>query len=131
MNLLKEGDIIRLETGHNVYTQMPGRYWSADPTKEQPIVMLKREATLGAPGTEHLPGLYAVTKTTFDGGGNDGHNRHDAYPNGHHVWCERIDGDKDSNQPVDFYQSGCFTAMNGEIQVVGKSVPGPRINIIF
>ena len=46
----------------------------------------------------YLAGRYVVTKTAKDGGGPsyDG-----GYPNGHHVYCRRLD---DPSARVDFYQ---------------------------
>lgn len=65
---------------------------------------------------EYLQGRYVVYKTTTDGGGT-GHGPHDVYPDGYHVFCERLaDGVR-----VDFYQTGCFTAMIEEIKPVGKA----------
>ena len=44
---------------------------------------------------------------------------HDVYPDGHHVFCVKADDDK---VRVDFYQSGCFTAMIEDIKPVGKAI---------
>jgi len=57
-------------------------------------------------------GDFVVIKTTFSGGGC-GYRLNDEYPNGHHVYCKKlIDNKYDENGiEVDFYQTGCFTAM--------------------
>ena len=54
-------------------------------------------------------GKYIVDYVYSDGGGStpDG-----GYPNGHHVFCHKID---DPSISVDFYQTGCFTAMIKDI----------------
>ena len=57
--------------------------------------------------TSIFEGEYRVVATAEDGGGT-GMGPHDVYPNGHHVFCEKKD---DPNIFVDFYQTGCFTAM--------------------
>lgn len=54
--------------------------------------------------TSIFEGEYRVVATAEDGGGMD----YSFYPNGHHVFCEKKD---DPNVFVDFYQTGCFTAM--------------------
>jgi len=58
-------------------------------------------------------GDFVVTRTSFSGGGS-GMGDHDTYPNGHHVYCQRLkaDGTFDENgTKVSFYQSGSFNAM--------------------
>lgn len=95
-SLLKVGDIIRLEPGHTVYTSR-GRGVTRTITKQ-------------------TAGNYIVEDTKSDGGGY-GHGPHDYYPNGHHVFCVSVDG----KRRVDFYQTGCFTAMIRDIKPVGKA----------
>jgi hypothetical protein len=58
-------------------------------------------------------GEFLVTKTINDGGGF-GMGRNDYYPNGHHVYCKRLNADGSFNEKgieVNFYQTGSFTAM--------------------
>lgn len=57
--------------------------------------------------TSIFEGEYRVVATAEDGRGT-GMGPHDVFPNGHHVFCEKKD---DPNIFVDFYQTGCFTAM--------------------
>lgn len=54
-------------------------------------------------------GEYAVLYAASNGGGycHDGN-----YPNGWHVYCQKMD---DPSVMVDFYQTGCFTAMIRDI----------------
>ena len=73
------------------------------------------KASFGLPG-----GKYIVYKTTFDGGGPDGGMSYNsnAYPDGHHVFCRKLDG---SGSVVDFYQTGSFTALIADIEPVGSA----------
>lgn len=66
---------------------------------------------------DYLRGKYIVYKTSEDGGGT-GHGRYDVYPDGHHVFCFKED---DETVQVDFYQTGCFTAMIEDIEPIGKA----------
>lgn len=93
MKLLQEGDVIELD-GQRVY-------------------MYGKETTA-------TKGRYLVVKTTKDGGGH-GHGQHDVFPDGHHVHCVKILFDELTKVEVDFYQSGCFTAMISNITPVAKA----------
>lgn len=112
MALLKEGDIITLKDGHEVYAKVPLHFVSA--SDKGCFDMVKRDITIGGQ-LSYFAGKYVVVKTTFDGGGStyDG-----GYPNGHHVFCRKIDNDKIE---VNFYQSGCFTAMITDIEPEGRA----------
>lgn len=124
MNYLKEGDIIELREGHSVYVKLPahccydnrrGCFTELDSR----VVCIGEE--VGGLDTGYLVGKYIVIKTFTDGGGT-GHGPQDVYPDGHHVWCESIGEDLDYKIAVNFYQSGCFTAMNEEeIPVIGRA----------
>lgn len=64
------------------------------------------------------PGLFIVVFTATDGG-----SERDSYPNGHHVFCKRLDvnGNYDHNaEEINFYQSGAFTHIipSGKITLV-------------
>jgi hypothetical protein len=65
----------------------------------------------------YLLGEYVVYKTCYDGGGT-GMGPHDVFPDGHHVFCESLE---DRSVRVDFYQTGCFTAMIEEIEPTGHA----------
>jgi hypothetical protein len=65
----------------------------------------------------YLAGKYVVTKTVRDGGGT-GHGPGDVYPDGHHVFCASAD---DGEREIDFYQTGCFSAMIEDINPIGKA----------
>lgn len=114
MKYLEEGDVIQIEEGMTVYANVPAHYLNSnrkgDFTIEHGTVEVTGELV-------YLAGNYIVTKTTFDGGGT-GHGAHDVYPDGHHVFCESEDG----INKIDFYQSGCFTAMHETIRPVGRAV---------
>jgi hypothetical protein len=114
MTMLDEGDIIELKTGHKVYADIPEHF--AYGNRRGSFKLAHAEATIGGE-LEYLAGRYVVTKTTTNGGGT-GHGRYDVYPDGHHVYCERLD---DRDVKVDFYQSGCFTCMIKDIEPVGRA----------
>jgi len=116
---LQEGDVIELKKGQEVYTTLPhhcfyvGEEGNFAKTDNHEVEIGE---TYGGLDTGFLIGKYIVTKTTFDGGGT-GHGPHDVYPDGHHVFCKKID----SKVRVDFYQSGCFTAMIKDIEPIGRA----------
>lgn len=123
MKTLNEGEIIELKAGHMVYVKLPAHFCYSNRKgcfDELAKRAVKIGEQIGGLDTNYLAGRYIVTKTANDGGGT-GHGPHDVYPDGHHVWCESIGESWDTKIAVDFYQSGCFTAMNGEIPVIGKA----------
>jgi hypothetical protein len=57
-------------------------------------------------------GEFLVVETKREGGGKAMFN--DEYPDGHHVFCKKLNADGSYNEnglEVDFYQTGSFTAM--------------------
>lgn len=111
--LLQPGDMIELKAGHTVYADIPEHF--AYNNRRGSFKLTRSQAKIGGE-LSYLAGLYIVTHVTSDGGGT-GMGPFDVYPDGHHVHCERTsDGVK-----VDFYQTGAFTAMIPEIEVVGKA----------
>lgn len=120
---LREGDIIELRKGHEVYAEIEERYAYTNTPNSKKLtttdVRIGREHN--GLDTNYLAGRYIVTKTAFDGGSwGGGMNRHDDYPNGHHVFCQKMLADGKLGEEVNFYQSGCFTAMIENISPVGK-----------
>lgn len=113
-NMLKEGDIIELKDGHEVYAYIPEHF--AYSNLKGSFKLTRHEAKIGGE-LSYLAGRYVVYKTAKDGGGI-GHGPHDIYPDGYHVYCERLD---DRSVKVDFYQSGGFTAMIENIEPVGRA----------
>jgi hypothetical protein len=111
---LKKGDVIDLITGHKVYADVPKHFVYSNCKGD---FSLTHSAVVIAGEFDHLAGCYVVYKTAQDGGGT-GHGPHDVYPSGHHVWCEKVDN---AAVKVDFYQSGCFTAMIEEIEPTGRA----------
>jgi hypothetical protein len=118
--MLKEGDVIELVKGHRVYTTLPhhciyenneGNFKESDETD------ITIGDVCGGLSTLFLTGKYIVDKTTTDGGGT-GHGPHDVYPSGHHVFCHKVGHD---HTRVNFYQSGCFTAMITDIEPIGRA----------
>jgi hypothetical protein len=112
---LKEGDVIELKDGMDVYADIPEHFVYAN--HRGSFKLTHSDITLGG-DFDYLCGKYIVTHTAFDGGGT-GMGAHDVYPDGHHVFCVKADDDK---VRVDFYQSGCFTAMIEDIKPVGKAI---------
>lgn len=112
--MLKEGDIIELKEGHEVYATVPEHFLYSN-TKGS-FTMRHGEVAIGGE-LSYLAGRYVVVGTVMDGGGA-GHGPHDIYPNGHHVYCESLDTQR---HQVDFYQSGCFTAMLPDLLPVGHA----------
>lgn len=112
--MLQEGDVIELKAGMKVYANIPEHFVYGN--RKGSFSLTHHDVILGGE-FEYLCGKYIVYKTTFDGGGT-GHGINDVYPDGHHVFCMKAD---DENIKVDFYQSGCFTAMIENIEPVGKA----------
>lgn len=112
--LLQEGDVILLKSGHTVYADIPEKYYYDNRRNSNKLT--HADVEIGGVHN-HLAGQYIVYKTTKDGGGF-GHGPNDVYPDGHHVFAERADG---SGIKVDFYQTGCFTAMIEEIKPIAKA----------
>ena len=113
MKQLKEGDIIELGHGHTVYADIPEHFVYSNCRGS--FELTHHEVLLDE--LDWLCGKYIVYKTSHDGGGT-GHGPHDVYPDGHHVFCEKAD---QTEVKVDFYQSGCFTAMIEEIEPIGRA----------
>lgn len=109
-SLLEEGDVIELKKGHMVYADVPEHFVFSN--KRGCFELTHHDVMIGG-DFDYLVGRYVVYKTVEDGG-SDGR---DPYPDGHHVFCERL---KDGVR-VDFYQTGCFTAMIEDIKPVGKA----------
>lgn len=115
VKLLEEGDVIELTSKHTVYAEVPKHFVYSNCRGD--FSLTHTEARLWEGNFDYLRGQYVVVKTSFGGGGT-GHGGHDVYPDGHRVFCEKTDGSK---HRVDFYQTGCFTAMIPEIEVVGRA----------
>jgi len=112
--MLKEGDIIELKEGHTVYADIPEHFVYGN--RKGSFKLTHNDVCIGGE-LIYLAGRYVVYKTSYDGGGT-GHGPHDIYPDGHHVFCERLD---DRKVKVDFYQSGCFTAMIKDIGPISRA----------
>lgn len=114
ITLLQEGDVIELTANHRVYANIPKHFVYANCQGD--FSMTHFEVSLKNEHFAYLRGKYIVVRTAMNGGGPS----HDGgYPDGHHVYCESLDG----RHHVDFYQTGCFTAMiTEEIPVLGRGV---------
>ena len=111
--MLNEGDIIEICEGHRVYADVPEHFLYDNCRGSFRIA--HGNVTIGGE-LAYLAGRYVVYKTVQDGGGVA--MGHDVYPDGHHVFCERLS----DRVRIDFYQSGCFTAMIPNIEPVGRAV---------
>ena len=76
-------------------------------------------------------GEFIVVKTSFEGGSHGG--GHDDYPDGHRVYCKRLnDGKYDPNgEEVNFYQSGSFTAMIIDIKPIRQMKKEETYSLTF
>ena len=111
--LLQSGDIIELVDGHTVYAEIPAHY--AYSNRKGDFSLVRGQARIGGE-LAYIAGLYVVTHVAKDGGGS-GSGPGDVYPDGHHVHCERTY----DRRKVDFYQTGAFSALIPEIEIVGKA----------
>ena len=112
--LLEEGDIIELKEGYDIYASVPEHFIF---NNRRGSFLITHAAIRICGEMAYFAGRYVVYKVNSEGGGK-GHGSNDSYPDGHHVFCERID---DPTVKVDFFQSGCFTATIKNIEPVGKA----------
>ena len=145
MKLLQEGDVFALKPGMKVYAYIPECFVYANSRNSSKItktdlevgVVLKNSGGSLKIGdykpkkkltfdTSTLAGNYVVIHTNFGGGGT-GMGLHDVFPDGWHVTARRLHSDglasgryNPEGQQVEFYQTGCFTAMNPNVKVIGK-----------
>lgn len=115
MALLKEMDVIELGEEHTVYADVPEHFCFDNCRGSWKLT--HHEVRLEDDNFDFLRGRYVVVAVTQDGGGQ-GHGPGDIYPDGHHVWCEMMDK---ASIKVDFYQTGCFTAMIQQITPIGTA----------
>lgn len=160
--LLQKGDVIRLEKGMRVYTQVPEKFFyqnrvfseeltehditigeiyrREEVSKDSVIKEVKDKVEYVVPATyeqvknfmESLgldyetqeldtsvyEGEYVVNYVNYDGGGIQGTpSGYETYPNGWHVFCTKKDN---PSIQVNFYQTGCFTAMIPNITPINQ-----------
>jgi hypothetical protein len=113
--LLKKGDVIELSRGHTVYADVPEHFVYSN---KRGSFKMTHHAVRISDELDYFAGKYVVLRTAMDGGGT-GHGAVDVYPDGHHVFCEQLQA---PHLKVDFYQTGCFTAMIEDIAVIGTAV---------
>ena len=112
--MLKEGDVIEIKEGHEVYAAVPKHFVYSN--RKGCYDLTHHAITVGGEFA-YFAGKYIVVKTNSEGGGT-GHGPHDVYPDGHRVYCVKAD---DSTVKVDFYQTGSFTAMIKDIEPIGRA----------
>lgn len=113
--MLAEGDVIKLEKGMKVYTEVPETFVYSN--RKGSFKLTQSDVEIGKGFENWLEGEYVVIKTQMEGGGT-GHGANDIYPDGHRVYCEKVE---DISIKCSFYQSGCFTAMITEINPISKA----------
>ena len=130
--LLQEGDIITLKEGMEVYANIPhknvyfNRPFSTELTRDKITIGEPRYSgaeNTGAFDARPFAGDYTVVRAELNGGGT-GHGPHDIYPDGHHVYCEKL---AHPQIEVDFFQTGCFTAMIKDIEPRKRNFIGKQI----
>lgn len=119
--LMNVGDIIEISPGMTVYAMLPEHCCFSNcfgVFNKCYHHEMKIGCQLGGLDTHQFAGQYEVIQVSHDGGGSMmGMNGHlDSYTDGHHVRARMIreKSFKGSSEPdfeVDFYQTGCFTAM--------------------
>lgn len=117
--LMHVGDIIELSPGMTVYAMLPehccfdNRFGVFNQYHHHEM---KIGSQMKGLDTHQFAGQYEVIQVSQDGGGSQtGMNGHpDTWPDGHHVRARMIREKCLPSDPyfeVDFYQTGCFTAM--------------------
>lgn len=114
MIFLKKDHVIELMEGHEVYASVPEHLVYS--SKKGSFKLTDTNVVVGG-DFSYLKGKYVVVRTKTEGGGG-GHGKHDTYPEGHRVYCVSID---DKERKINFYQSGCFTAMIEDIEPIGTA----------
>lgn len=116
--LLEVGDVFNVTPGMNISAHVPHHFVYAN--RRGDFTLTRANITVDNVKFDYIIGTYVVTNTTFDGGGDD-HGVLNAYPNGHHVFCERLD----DGFKIDFYQTGAFVCSvpMDKIVLVGKATP--------
>lgn len=112
--MLHKGDVIELKKGMTVYTEIPETF--AYSNRKGSFKLTTTDVEIGKGFENWLEGEYIVVETNIGDGGT-GHGRHDTYPDGYRVFCE-----KTNNRDIkcNFYQSGCFTAMIKDIKAINR-----------
>lgn len=112
-NKVKPGDVINVPLGSKVTATIPKHFaydnYKGDFSLTTAEVILSGELS-------YLCGNYIVTNAKMTGGGT-GMGPHDVYPDGWEVTATRVEGE----DVIRFFQSGCFTCLIREVEVVGKA----------
>jgi hypothetical protein len=111
---LQEGDIFEVDSEFEVYAEVPEHFvyenaennWNLTRTQITPFGIFS-----------YFQGKYVVTSTAMDGGGT-GHGPGDVYPDGYHVYAEKL---SNSSIEIDFYQSGAFTVVHERVPVISRA----------
>lgn len=112
--MLKKGDVIRIKEGHQISARVPEHFVYSN--REGSWELTDSIVTVEGP-LLFLEGTYIVVKTATDGGGT-GHGPGDIFPDGHHVFAEKVEEPK---VRIDFYQTGSFINQIEDIDVIGKA----------
>jgi hypothetical protein len=123
-DLLQQWDVFDLKPNMDVYVMAP-MHFMADNRKGDWSVTEVETKPIGE--FSYLIGSYVVTSTSLSGGGGS---PRDYYPNGHRVTAKKIVKSFEHAPEVSFYQTGSFTAMNVDVEIIGKASPSFEIKYI-
>ena len=116
MRHLQTGDVFNMKKGMQAYLMLPEcQVYSNTPDSQK---LTETNRTLDA--KSKFIGEYVVIRTSYGGGGT-GHGDNDVYPDGHRVYAQKLNKQgkySDKGLKLNFYQSGCFNAMNTEVPVI-------------
>lgn len=113
MKFLKKGDVIEIKFGMIIYAMIPEHFCYYN--KRGSFKLTHHEVEVNGE-FDYFCGEYVVYKTKNEGGGTAMGN-HDVFPDGHHVFCRKLE---DAKMKIDFYQSGLFTAMIKDIEPIRR-----------
>lgn len=120
---LSEGDVVEIKEGMQLYASIPERFVFANRSYSPASSLARTKIVVGEvreleiPGkpklifdTSIFAGTYLVTRTVLDGGAPEGRV---PYSDGHHVTVHPMGSDAQplDSKPLDFYQSGSFSAI--------------------
>jgi len=112
-NKLQVGNIVNIGPPMDVYSEVPSHFLYHNRVGDWSL----SKGHIKVSDFPHMIGKYVVVEAKLHGGGT-GHGPHDIYPDGWHVVLEKMDNDW---VKVDFYQSGSFTCVHRDVEVVGNA----------
>lgn len=122
---LAMGDVIDIKPGMTIHAIIPDRFIYSNRTQAPLTEQSQTNITVGEKrqvddghgkiqtfDSNDIVGRYLVTKTAMEGGSHGNINSNNDYPDGHHVFAQRMgaEGSLEKGAEISFYQSGCFNA---------------------